>query len=516
MYVVPILTLIGCLSGSMAHSRPDAPDMKVDVLVYESTPSGIIAAIAASKDGWDVVILSPYKHVGGMRTSGLSMPNILNRETFGGLGREFHNRILQYYVRTYGPKSRQVRDCDGGFKFEPGVAERVFRDWLAESGVTVLSEEYVTGVKKDGNRLLSVRTNLDRTISANVFVDASYEGDLLALAGVSFHVGREGRDTYDESLAGMTYPPDRKGQGDDQIQRFVFRLVLTDSLENQVPFTKPKNYHRATYMVDAAMLQSNPPTSLRDVLAFNKVPNRKTDVRVGEGWLGGSRRWPESSVYDRKVIAEEHRDYAKGYLWFLLHDHSVPDIVKQELRRWGYSRDEFVDNENWPYQLYVREARRMVGEYTMTQRDIIEKRFKPDGIAIGDFHIDVHPVQYVAIPRDDASEGHSHRGGVVGEGSVWKAVNPYEIPYRALLPRRSEADNLIVSVTVSSSHIGYAAIRMEPIYMMMGHAAGVAASMSLSKKRTLHDLPVDQLRKRLKAEGAILDARGFGGESEKE
>lgn len=514
-YLLCILILSSCLCDSMARNQSTEESMKVDILVYESTPSGIIASIAASKDGWDVVILSPYKHVGGMRTSGLSMPNILNRETFGGLGREFHNRILKYYVQAYGPNSPQVRDCDGGFKFEPGVAERIFRDWLAESGVTVLTEEYVIGVKKDGSRLLSVQTNRNRTISANVFVDASYEGDLLAMSGVAFHVGRESREAYGEALAGMTYPPGKVGQGDDQIQRFVYRLVLTDSIENQVPITRPKTYHPAMYMVEAAMLRSNPPTSLTDLLSLNKVPNRKTDVRVWEGWLGGSHRWPESSINARKVLAREHREYAEGYLWFLLHDESVPDAVKTELQRWGYSKDEFADNENWPYQLYVREARRMVGEYVMTERDITDERFKPDGIAIGDFHIDVHPVQYVAIPREEASEGHSHRGGVVGEGSVWKAVTPYEIPYRALLPRKNEADNLIVSVTVSSSHIGYAAIRMEPIYMMMGHAAGVAASMSLSKKRKLHDLSVDQLRKRLKAEGAVLDARGFERETER-
>lgn len=510
--IVAIVVVVLCSGKSFAQA-PSGVDVKTDILVYESTPSGIVTAIAASREGSDVFIVSPYKHVGGMRTSGLSMPNLLHRETFGGFGREFHDRVYQYYVRKYGANSKQVRDCDGGFKFEPRVAETVFLDWLKEAGVKVLTEEYVVDVKKEGRKIVSVRTNRGRTIVARVYVDASYEGDLFAMAGVSYHIGRESRDTYGESLAGLTYPLNRVGEPSDKIQRYVYRLVLTDSNENQIPFRKPGNFHRATYLIDEARFRANPPRALSEIISLNRIPNRKTDVRVWEGWLGGSYKWPEASLSEREAIAKEHKDYAEGFLWFLLTDDSVPDAVKDELRKWGYARDEFVDNGNWPYQLYVREARRIIGDYVMTEHDIRTSRFKPDGIAVADFYIDVHPVQYVPVSGEVAAEGHSHRGGVVAEGAIWETIQPYDIPYRAMLPRRDEVENLIVPVCVSSSHIAYASIRMEPVYMAMGHAAGVAASMSIKLKRSLHDLPVDRLRKRLLAQGAVIDASNFGVES---
>jgi hypothetical protein len=237
------------------------------------------------------------------------------------------------------------------------------------------------------------------------------------------------------------------------------------------------------------------------------VPNRKSDVRVGEGWIGGSFKFPEATPKERDHIAQEHREYSQGYLWFILNDDSVPEEVRRELAKWGYAKDEFIDNDNWPYHIYVREARRLVGDYVMTEHDILKDRFKNDGIAIGSYMLDVHPVQYVPYAGEDG--GMYSPGGVIREGGVAHKIKPYEIPYRVMLPKRSEADNLLVAVCVSSTHIAYSSIRMEPVYMMFGHAAGVAASMSLKNKISVHDVPAKMLRSRLVEQKAVIDARPF-------
>lgn len=482
-------------------------NIEADVVIFESTPSGILASIAAANDGHDVIMITAYRHVGGMRTSGLSMPNLGVRGTLGGLGKEFHDRVHQYYINKYGADSEQVRASDGGFKFEPHVAEKVFLDWLLDAGVEIMSEEYITSVQKEDAKIISVQTNRNRRIKATVFIDASYEGDLLAMANISYRVGRESRDKYGESLAGITYPPEKVGQASNKIQRYVYRLVLTDIPENQVSFQKPDNYHRAMYMIDAAHFQSNSPTSLDDVFSLNIIPNRKTDVRVGEGWVGGSHAWPEASFKEREFIAKEHRDYAQGYLWFLLNDDSVPKKVQRELAKWGYAKDEFVDNDHWPYQIYVREARRLVGDYVMTEHDILENRFKSDGVAIGSYMLDVHPIQYVSLPDEEG--GLYSKAGVVREGGIAYPIQPYEIPYRSMLPKRTEAENLLVSICISSSHVAYSSIRMEPVYMMLGHAAGLAASMSLNQGTNIHELDTNGLKSRLVEQKAVIDAKPF-------
>ena len=501
------MLVVAMLSSGHAWS---APNIQADIVIWEATPSGIIAAIAAANERHRVILVTAYKHVGGMRTSGLSMPNLTVRETFGGLGREFHARVLQYYISTYGQGSRQVKECDNGFFFEPHVAEKVFLDWLLDAGVEVLSEEYIISVQKKGSTITSINTNKNRRVSGKVFIDASYEGDLLAMAGASYDVGRDSREKYGEKLAGMTFPPEKEGMSSDKIQRYVYRVVLTDSVENQIPIQKPANYHRATFMIDAATFDSSPPGSLSKLLSLNKVPNRKTDVRVGEGWIGGSHYWPESTPMERGVMAHEHREYAQGYLWFLLNDRSVPQNVRNELSKWGYAGDEFVDNGYWPYQLYVREARRLIGEYVMTEHDILKNRFKPDAVAIGCYMLDVHPVQYVLVPGE--ARGLYSKNTLVREGGVAHPIKPYEISFRSMLPKRSEVNNLLVSVCVSSSHLAFSTIRMEPVYMMFGHAAGLAASMSLDQRDQsigVHEISTKELRARLVKQGAVIDARSF-------
>ncbi len=494
-----------------ALTEKHAPNLTVDLFVYESTPSSIMAAVAAANEGLSVAMLSPYKHVGGMRTSGLAMHNLGVKGTLGGLGKEFHDQIYQYYVENYGINSPQVELCENGFRFEPHVAEKIFLRWLAEAGVILLTEETIGDVLKDGPKITKIITSSNRVISADIFIDGSYEGDLMAKAEVTYRVGRDSRSDYNEKYAGLTYPPNKVGEASDKIQRFVYRLVLTDSLENQVPITRPANYHRAMYMIDAAYFEHMPPRKLGDILYFNRIPNKKTDVRVGEGWVGGSNGWVESNLKEREYIAEEHKEYALGYLWFLLTDRSVPASIKKELRKWGFAKDEFVDNENWPYQLYVREARRMIGEYIMTESDILENRYKDDAIAIGSYMLDVHPTQYVPIEEDNDQHDYGLYSayGVFREGGVAHQIKPYEIPYRSILPKKAEVENLFVTVCVSASHIAFSTIRMEPVYMMMGHAAGVASAMSVQNNIKIHDIDRRKLHEKLISQEAILDAKQF-------
>jgi hypothetical protein len=503
-----MLLVLAFVMFFMFPSRSLSQDINADVLVFDSSPGGIIASIAAAKEGHRVVMVTEDRHVGGMRTSGLSMHNIGNMGTFGGLAKEFHDRVYAYYISKYGADSEQVKDSDEGFRFEPHVAENVFLEWLLEAGVEILTEELIESVQKEGAKIVSVQTDRNRRIGASVFIDASYEGDLFKMAGCSYWVGREGSDEYGESLAGIRFPPEKLGQADDKTQRYVYRVCLTDVPENQVPITKPQNYHPATFMIDAAEMRSDPPSSLNRVIYLNMLPNRKTDVRVGEGWIGGSFAFPEASPREREQISQEHKEYAQGYLWFLLNDPSVPIQVRQELSKWGYAKDEFVDNDHWPYHIYVREARRLVGDYMMTQQDILKDRFKPDAVAIGSFNLDVHPVQYVKIALDEQTWLYS-TGGVVREGGIFSPLKPYEIPYEALLPKRNEVQNLLVPVCVSSSHVAYSTIRMEPVYMMLGHACGIAASMSLKQGVNVHDIPIKELQSILIGQNQIIDARPF-------
>jgi hypothetical protein len=482
-------------------SLRDHPPLEIDLLVYDSTPAGIIAAIAAARAGMRVVLLSEDRNVGGMQTSGLGNTNAGQRATVGGLTREFHERVHRYYVEQYGADSPQVRVCQDGFRFEPHVALAVYNAWLAESGVRCLMQEAAVAVRKSAARLLSVETDRGREIRARTFIDASYEGDLLKLAGCSYRVGREGSGEYGESLAGVRFPPEAEGQPDKKIQPFDYRLCLTDVAANRVSFQQPPDYDPVLFAWHAAQLRHKPPRTLRELLPLNPMPSGKTDSRTGE-WIGASWDYPEASSAQRLLIAARHRQYAQAYLWFLLTDEAVPGHLRRELSGWGYAQDEFADNGHWPDHIYVRQARRLVGDYVMTQSDVTEHRFKPDGVALGSYYLDVHPVQLV--PDEGAV------GGLRAEGGLGKLrVQPYEIPYRSLLPQRTEAENLLVPVCLSASHVAYSTIRMEPVYMMLGHACGTAAALAQENSTPLHGLSTATLRERLRADGQIFDARPF-------
>jgi hypothetical protein len=474
-----------------------------DVVVYGATPAGIMSAIAAAGAGCDAAVVTADPQIGGMQTSGLGFTNMGHREPGGGLVRVFHDRIRAYYAATYGHDSAQVRDCSDGFFFEPHVAKKVFQDWLAEAGVDVVTKEQVVGAETAGSRLTGLTTESGDLLAGRVFIDASYEGDLLAWAGCSYRVGRESREEYGETLAGVRFPPEQEGQADGKTQGYDYRLCLTNVAENRVPFREPPTYDPARYAILRARLREGTgPSQLREFISLNPMPNGKTDSRVGE-WTGGSWDYPEAEPAVRRYIAQKHREYSEGYLWFLLTDEAVPQAVREELATYGYARDEFVDNDNWPYLMYVREARRVVGDFVMTEHDVTANRVKPDSVALGSFFLDVHPVRYVA--KADAP------GGVVEEGELGPHVDPYEIPYRALLPRRAELTNLLVPVCLSASHVAISSIRMEPVYGMLGHAAGVAAALSVTAGVDVDEVPIAALLKQLETQGQLIRAAQIEG-----
>ncbi len=472
-----------------------------DLCVYDSTPAGLLAAIAAAKGGLRIIVVTEDRHIGGMQTSGLGWTNAGQRATIGGHAREFFDRIHQYYVHTYGPEAEQVEVCSQGMHFEPHVAEHIYEQWIAETNITVLRESPIAAVHKVGPRLEALQTVTGQQIRARCFIDASYEGDLLALAGCAHHIGREAQSRYREPLAGIRAPESEFGQEDHALQPMDYRLCLTRDPSNRVPFRKPEHYNPADYAWEGATLKQNPPERLHQALPLNPMPNGKTDSRTGE-WVGQSWTYPEASYEERRRIDAAHRDHSAGYIWFLLHENVLPSALRDELTEWGHAADEFTDNDHWPYHIYVREARRLVGDFVMTQADVTDDRFKDDAVALGSFFLDVRQGALHCGPERPAS--------LQPEGSFGRhGTRPYEIPYRALLPKRADAENLLVPLCLSASHVAFSTIRVEPTWMMLGHAAGTAAALALEQGCSIHDLATDQLQNTLSDEGQILAARAF-------
>lgn len=468
-----------------------------DLIVWDSTPAGLTAAVAAAQAGLRVLVITEDRHLGGLQTSGLGNTNAGQFATIGGLTRQFHQRVEQYYVTRYGAASPQAQDCREGLLFEPHVAEQLWEQWLTQAGVSCVRGEVIARVERQGAQLIALHTDQGGSYRGRLFLDASYEGDLLALAGCSFHLGREARDTYGESLAGATYPPERAGQGDHKLQPFDYRCCLTDDPARQAPFTAPPHYDPAHYGWFHARLMQVENPRLPHALPLNLLPNRKTDSRTAE-WPGHSWDYITADRPRRAAIELAHRHYSAGYLWFLVNDPAVPAAVRAEAARWGLANDEFTDNDHWPWHVYVREGRRLIGEYVMTQRDCLEDRHQPDSIGLCSWFLDVHPVELFE------QDGVYHADGVIHQ-----SVRPFEIPWRSVLPRRAQACNLLVPTALSASHVAFSAIRVEPVWMILGHACGVGAALALQGSTSLHELPVQPLRAELEAQGQVLDARAF-------
>ena len=508
-----------------------------DVVVVGGTPGGVGAALAAARSGRAVVIVEENDHLGGMMTSGLGKSDIEHRAMIGGVFREFVGKIREHYLATYGPDHDNIELCRDGYYYEPSVAESIIEEMVREQpDITVLRGHRLVNASVEDNRLRRIsiadrRTGAEQTLSAAVFIDATYEGDLYAAAGAEFRLGRESRDEFDEPHAGVVYfdyqeqefLPGTTGEADDRLPAYTYRLCLTTDPDNAVPLTEPPpDYDRANYIeyfddLEAGRLAA-PKTfkpgrgynaahfdTLVRALSVTPLPNQKTDVNINPRPLAfpfaeQNRGYIEGDFAQREQIRQRHRNLCLGLLWFLQNDEQVPRAHRELAREMHLPRDEFADNGHFPFQLYVREGRRLVGEYTLTERDVTqggrgaEPTHHPDTIAVGEFPIDSFPCRRRQPGDTIVLEGYL--------GMLDYITRPYEIPYRIMLPVK--IDGLIVPVAASTTHVAYSSIRVEPTWMVLGQAAGVAADLAIRHDVAPRNVPIDELQQTLVEQGQVI------------
>lgn len=479
----------------------------LDLLIYGASPAGIGAAIAAAREGLRVLMAEPLSQIGGMVTAGLSRTDLGRPEAVGGLFREFMQGIHQHYQREYGPDSEQAMDCLAGERFEPRVALAVLTEMVQQAGVEVRTARTLLAADVDRGEIAKVElqaSGLREGITADLFVDASYEGDLLAAAGANYRIGRESRDECGEEYAGHLFwdpksgrPTDEgTGEGDDRIQAYCFRLCLTDDPARMIPIARPPDYDPGRYHLLSAYLAAAA-RRLQDILLLGKLPNHKWDVNNwGFCWqsmdlVEGNRGYPEGGWGQRRQIASTHQDYQWGLLHFLQHDPSVPADLRAEACRFGLCADEFAGAGGWPEQLYVREAKRLIGRHLFTEHDARRNTRKQDAIAVGSYPLDSHATQWYRVGQRSPAP----------EGFFMCSVRPYEIPYGCLLPE--SPSNLLVPVCLSASHAGYGTLRMEPVMMNLGMVCGVAAALARQTGSSVSNIEMDELQRRLRAGGQV-------------
>ena len=494
--LAPALAIPFLLASAALLAAASAKD--ADVIVYGGTPAGVMAAVAAARHGHTVALVEMNNHVGGMISGGLVNTDIGDRKTVGGLADEFLKRAVQFYADKYGAHSPQLVACKNGRKFEPHVAEFVFEQMLKEQpGITVWKRHRYRSVTLDGTRIAALVVDdlagqSTRTFTGDVFIDASYEGDMMAGARVPYRVGREGREEYGESLAGISAGPDQ-GQADKGVMAYNYRVSITGRTENRVLFPKPEHYDpepwRAKYGRRIAIGKL---ASFGQLFISKPGANDKHDANWCD-LVGGSAGYPEGDWATRAQIEARHRDYFLSFLYYLQNDPELPEAFRASAQQWGLPKDEFTDSGHFPFQLYVREARRMVGSYVLRESDLTQIRRKPDGVCAGSYGVDCHIVQILTLD-----------GKRVADRTPHISVKPYDIPYACLTPR--EPGNLLVPVCCSATHVAYCSQRMEPTYMMLGHAAGDAAHLAIAGGTTVQKVDAQVLRELLRKEGAALDA----------
>ena len=530
-------------------AAPQATAPQFDVVVYGGTSAGVIAAVQARRMGKSVVIVGPDRHLGGLSSGGLGFTDTGDKAVIGGLSRDFYHRIWQRYDQPsawvwqkreeYGNKGQGTPAIDGAARtmwiFEPHVAERVFEDLIKEHDIKVDRNEWLdrtAGVAKDGPRITRITMLSGKSYSGRMFIDATYEGDLMAATGVDYHVGRESNATYGEQFNGVqagvlhhrhhfgvlpqpispyvvpgdpetgvlprisTSDPGAYGEGDRKIQAYAYRYCVTDHPENRQPFEKPDGYDPRQYELLLRIYEAGWRETFNK---FDAVPNRKTDSNnhgpFSTDNIGYNYDYPEATYDQRRAILQEHETYQKGWLYFIANDPRVPKDVQERMRVWGLAKDEFTDNGGWPHQIYVREARRMVGQFVMTENELMGRKPTPDSVGMGSYTVDSHNVQRYITPQ----------GFVQNEGDIGVALpGPYQIAYGSLVPKRGQADNLLVPVSVSSSHIAFGSIRMEPVFMVLAHSAATAAAIAIDREVTVQDVPYPELRARLLTDGQVL------------
>lgn len=500
----------------LAYYRPapawEGGELQADLCVYGGTSAGLAAAIAARRLGLSALVVEPAGQVGGMTAGGLSMTDIGNKRAIGGLAHEFYRRCGAHY------------GVAEEWRFEPRVAAQVFDAMLAEAQVPVYRRQFLAAVELDGRRIAGVRCESGLTVRARAFIDASYEGDLMARAGVSYAVGREANAQYGETLNGAQVRPTHQfdnpvdpyvrpgdpasgllpgiepgepeqGAGDHRVQAYNFRLCLTRAPANRIPFARPAGYERAEYELLARYLA----TGWRELFRkFDPIRGDKVDMNnhgaLSSDFIGRNYAYPEAGYAERERIFQQHVTYQQGYMWFMANDPAVPPDIRAEWGAWGLAADEFAETGGWPHQLYVREARRMVGDYVMTEHDCRGHAAATDVVGLAAYTMDSHNCRRFV------------RGGrVLNEGDVQVAgFPPYPISYRAIVPRRGECENLLVPVCLSASHIAYGSIRMEPVFMILGQSAACAASLALVRGLAVQDVPYAELRPLLERAGQVL------------
>lgn len=514
--------LLALLLPMAASATPGTPPVQeFDLVVYGGTAGGAVAAIAAADEDLSVALVEPRHHIGGMTSGGLGRTDFGNRSVIGGRSLQFYKRLGDHYGEEI------------SWYFEPHVAERTLRDWLKQAGVALFFGSRLDTVEKDGTTIRAITLLNGTRFEAAAFIDASYEGDLLPRAGITYTWGREGRDVYDESLAGrIEYSPSHQfdvpvdpydengellpligepdglkpGEGDRKVQAYNFRLCLSSDPENQVPYPKPEGYDPDEWEIMRRYLAARPDLEMNEVMIVSPMPNNKTDINnrgpVSTDYIGASWDYPEASYEEQAQIWKDHERYVKSYLYFLANDPAVPEALQEEVNGYGLAKDEFTDTGHWPHQLYVREARRMVGTYVMRQKDLQDDREKKASIGMGSYNSDSHHVQrFVA---DDSPLWDAGTPSVLNEGDMQVGVQPYEMSYYAFVPQAKECTNLLVGSTFSASHVAYSSMRMEPQYMIIGEAAGIAAALAILGDTAVQDIDVPALQKKLYEHGAVL------------
>lgn len=538
------ILLAAALLAAPSTGRAVAAEPVYDVVVYGGTSGGVAAAIQAARMGKSAVLVEPGKHLGGLSSGGLGATDIGNKKAIGGIAREFYQRVFQHYSQPGAWKQerrveyqsrRQQAGEDTMWTFEPHVAEAIFAAMIGEAGVTVVLGERLdlnAGVEKDGARITKIKMESGRELAGRMFIDASYEGDLMAKAGVSYTVGREANSQYNETLNGVQIKnalkhqfvvgvdpyvvrgdpksgllhgvhggsPGRQGEADHRVQAYNYRMCTTDVADNSVDWPKPADYDALRYEL---LLRNFEAGDLR--VPWNPVlmPNRKTDTNnnfaISTDNIGMNYDYPDGDYATREKIIAEHVSYQQGLMWTLANDPRVPGEVRKHFQTWRLAKDEFADNGHWPHQLYVREARRMVSDYVMTEHNCQGDALAPDGVGLAAYGMDSHNTQrYV-----------DEQGYARNEGDVQvHGFSPYPIAYQSVVPKRQQCTNLLVPVCMSATHIAYGSIRMEPVFMVLGQSTATAACQAIDQRAAVQDIDRARLRERLLGDGQVLEWTG--------
>lgn len=496
---VSILCAFGWSTASAQNEKP----VTADVVIFGGTPAGVAAAVAAADKGLSVVVVDMTHHIGGMISGGLVETDIGDRATVGGFAHRFFEEIKNYYREKYGADSKQFKACRDGLMYEPSAGEKIFDRMLAEKKVQVFKRYHLASVAKDkdGNIASFTAAHLDnggqQIFAGKIFIDATYEGDLMAEAGVDSRIGREGRDEYGEYLAGIGVGPD-KGKADGLYQTYNFRVCITADPTNCVAFPKPNNYDPTWAIPFGERIKKQGLKVFSDLLiggAKRAGPNDKFDLNWGD-IAAANAGYADGNWAVRDHIAARYRDNFLSGLYYLQNSPDLPKAWLENKDKWGLPKDEFIYSGHFPHQMYIRQARRMVGEYLLTEKDLTQNRYKPDGVCAGSYGIDCHAVQKIEVDGKTLTDFTSHF-----------YVASYDIPYATLVPkdRPGQPKNLLVPVCLSTTHVPYCSVRMEPVYMMLGQAAGNAAWLASKNAIAVQKVDVKELRNVLRKEGALLD-----------